>query len=146
MRDHEWKSVSMRVKRLVTEARNSRENGVPLGGREELQLRLIAPANAVGELKLQNRYAKTLARLVGQYSEMLFTFVVEDDVAWENNAAERGLRPLVVNRKVSFGSRSPEGAQRLAVMQSIAKTVRLRNESFFAFARGSLGHGGMPGT
>lgn len=64
---------------------------------------------------------------------MLFAFAVEDDVAWENNAAERGLRPLVVNRKVSYGSRSLEGAQRLAAMHSIARTVRLRNESFFAF-------------
>jgi transposase len=144
--DDEWKSVRMRTKRLVTEARNSRENGMPQDKREDLQLRLIARANAVGAMKLQNRYAKTLARLVGQYSEMLFTFVVEDDVAWENNAAERGLRPLVVNRKVSFGSRSPEGAQRLAVMHSIAQTARLRNESFFAFASGSLGHAGMPGT
>lgn len=144
--DDDWKSVRMRTKRLVTEARNSRENGMPQKEREELQLRLIARANAVGQMKLENKYAKTLARLVGQYSEMLFTFVVEDDVAWENNAAERGLRPLVVNRKVSYGSRSTEGAQRLAVVHSIAQTARLRNESFFDFASGSMGHAGMPGT
>lgn len=142
----EWKSVRMRVKRLVSESVASLEKSLTQDEREALQLRLIARANAVGELALTHMYAKRLAKLVGQYSDKLFTFVVEPDVAWENNAAERGLRPMVVNRKASFGSRSDEGAARLAVIQSVAQTAKLRETSFFEFAGAAIGHERLPGT
>lgn len=142
----EWMQVRIRVKRLVSESVGSLEKELTQDEREALQLRLIARANEVGELDLTHIYAKRLAKLVGQYSDKLFTFVVEPDVAWENNAAERGLRPMVVNRKTSFGSRSDEGAARLAVLQSIAQTAKLRDTSFIDFASAAIGHERLPGT
>jgi hypothetical protein len=60
-------------------------------------------------------------------------------VRWENNAAERGLRPLVMARTVRFGCRSEAGADRRCALRTMAVTARLRGESFLAFAGAELG-------
>jgi transposase len=134
----EWKRVKMRVKRMVTEALNANENMNNLEERSLLKRRLIARAEAVSQLPRRHRYAKKIATLVGQYKESLFTFL-DHDVHWENNPAERGLRPMVVNRKTSFGSKSDEGAERRAILQSTAETARLQGTSFINFAGAELG-------
>ena len=145
VQDAEWKSTRMRIKRLVTEALDGRT--LALEEREALQARLIARAYALSKEAWSNKYAKTISHLMGQYHESLFTFLENPtEVHWENNPAERAIRPMVVNRKVSFGSRSQTGADRLAVIQSVAQTARLRDESFFDFAQTAIGHERMPGT
>ncbi len=48
-------------------------------------------------------------------------------VEWHNNGAERHLRPLVVSRKMSFGSDTPQGAGRTCVLHSVVETCRLQN-------------------
>jgi len=135
----EWKRVKMRVKRMVTEALDADENMKDLEERSRLKQRLIARAEAVSQLPRRHIYAKKIARLVGQYKESLFTFLDHEGVHWENNPAERGLRPMVVNRKTSFGSRSEEGAERRAILQSTAETARLQGSSFISLAGAELG-------
>ena len=135
----EWKRVKMRVKRMVTEALDADETMKDLEERFRLKQRLIARAEAVSQLPRRHIYAKKIANLVGQYKESLFTFLDHEDVHWENNPAERGLRPMVVNRKTSFGSRSEEGAERRAILQSTAETARLQGTSFISFAGTELG-------
>ena len=135
----EWKRVKMRVKRMVTEALNANENMENLKARSRLKTRLIARAEAVSQLPRKHEYAKKIANLVGQYKESLFTFLDHEGVHWENNPAERGLRPMVVNRKTSFGSRSDKGAERRAILQSTAETARLQGTSFISFAGAELG-------
>lgn len=135
----EWKRVKMRVKRMVTEALDANENMMHIEERSQLKQRLIARAEAVSQLPRRHYYAKKVASLVGQYKESLFTFLDHEGVHWENNPAERGLRPMVVNRKTSFGSRSDEGAERRAILQSAAETARLQGSSFISFAGAELG-------
>ncbi len=135
----EWKRVKMRVKRMVTEALDANENMKDINERSRLKQRLIAWAEAVSQLPRRHYYAKKIANLVGQYKTSLFTFLDHEGVHWENNPAERGLRPMVVNRKTSFGSRSEEGAERRAILQSTAETARLQGTSFINLARAELG-------
>ena len=51
-------------------------------------------------------------------------FVNDPRVPPTNNLAERALRPLVVVRKVTFGSRSKSGANRLASLMIVGETSR----------------------
>lgn len=135
----EWKRVKMRTKRLVTEAVEGHKSLIDPEERASLKARLEKRAEALGELPRKHKYAITLATLVGQYKDQLFTFLDHEGVHWENNPAERGLRPMVVNRKVSFGSKSDEGAERRAVLQSVAETAHLQGKSFIDFAGAALG-------
>lgn len=135
----EWKRVRMRVKRLVTEAVDGHENLKNPEQRVALKARLVKRADAIAELPRNHKYALILARLVGQYKDQLFTFLDHEGVHWENNPAERGLRPMVVNRKVSFGSKSEAGAERRSVLQSVAETAHLQGKSFLDFAGEAVG-------
>jgi transposase len=74
---------------------------------------------------LEPRVAQTplCARML-RYLESLFVFVTEPGVPATNNAAERSLRPLVVSRKISGGTRSARGTQTKMTLASLVGTWR----------------------
>jgi transposase len=94
---------------------------------------LIASYSLSGE-KNCLRFVKRLKRERG----MLFTFLEEEGVEWNNNAAERALRSSVVIRKITYGNQSDEGAAVHAVLMSMRETCSLRKENFFDYAMGYL--------
>ncbi len=65
---------------------------------------------------------QTLAKRLRRYEGELFTFVTEPGVPADNNAAERSLRHLVTQRKISGGTRSPEGSDTLMVVSTLFGT------------------------
>ena len=56
----------------------------------------------------------------------LFTFLDNAAVPFDNNAAERAIRPAVIIRKNSYGNRSERGADTQAVLMSIYRTLKQR--------------------
>jgi hypothetical protein len=50
-------------------------------------------------------------------------------VAWNNNLAERMIRPNVIYRNRSFGNRSDRGAKAHGVFMSLIQTLRLQNRN-----------------
>lgn len=58
-----------------------------------------------------------------------FTFLTSPEVNPDNNDAERGLRPVVIHRKVSGGARSDWGAQLVAMMFSFLESMRLQGKN-----------------
>ena len=62
------------------------------------------------------RHIKSLPRT--GYGE-LFVFVAHPEVPPDNNAAERSLRPLVISRKISGGTRSQQGTETKMTLASI---------------------------
>ena len=72
-------------------------------------------------------YATLATRLRTHLSE-LFTFVRDPAVAATNNAAERSLRPLVVLRKVSGGTRSAQGSTTRMTLYSVCATARMQGQ------------------
>ena len=54
---------------------------------------------------------QTLCKRVERFLPELFVFVARPEVPAHNNLAERSVRPLVIARKISGGSRSPTGSQ-----------------------------------
>jgi transposase len=67
-----------------------------------------------------------LCARIERYQTALFTFVADPAVPPTNNAAERALRPLVVARKVSGGTRSARGSTTRMVLQSLVATWERR--------------------
>jgi transposase len=53
----------------------------------------------------------TLCERVERFLPELFVFVARPEVPAHTNLAERSVRPLVIARKISGGTRSPEGSQ-----------------------------------
>jgi len=57
----------------------------------------------------------------------LFVFVEEPDVPPTNAAAERGLCPLITNRKIIGASRSTSGTDTKMIVASLFGTWRLQD-------------------
>jgi len=61
-----------------------------------------------------------------RHQDQLFTFLDRSEASWENNRAEREIRPAVILRKNSQCNRSRRGAATQAVLMSVYRTLRLR--------------------
>ena len=72
------------------------------------------------------------------HREALWTFVTHEGVEPTNNEAERELRPLVLWRKTSFGSKSARGDQFVARVMSVARTARKQGRRIIDFFEATL--------
>jgi transposase len=63
--------------------------------------------------------------------DQLLTFLKYADVPWDNNAAERAVRPMVRRRKITGGSRSERGAEREAINMSCITTLLKQGKDLF---------------
>ena len=76
-----------------------------------------SPVQARGRLcRRIERHIKSLPRT--GYGE-LFVFVAQPEVPSDNNTAERSLRPVVVSRKISGGTRSNQGTDTKMTLASV---------------------------
>jgi hypothetical protein len=65
---------------------------------------------------------RTLAQRIMKHRHELFVFVSNPEVAGDNNLAERSLRPAVIARKISGGTRSPKGSDTRMGLMSLVGT------------------------
>jgi hypothetical protein len=92
--------------------------------REALARRLDAEAKCLGLLyaKEEAHPCHALAHRLLRHQGELFAFVKIDGLAPDNNLAERALRPVVIARKISGGTRSPEGSSTRMALTSLCHT------------------------
>ena len=67
-----------------------------------------------------------------KYREKLFVFLDIDGIPWNNNAAERAIRHLAVQRKIS-GSFGQESTPHYLRLLSVTQTCRFQNKSLLQF-------------
>lgn len=67
-----------------------------------------------------------LAKRLLRHQDELFQFVLQPGVPADNNLAERSLRPLVIMRKISGGTRSPAGSLTRLTLASLLGTWQAR--------------------
>jgi len=61
-----------------------------------------------------------------EHPDRLFQWVKSPEIPSENNFAERGLRPSVIARKISFGSQSQQGMRTREIIMTFLHTARIR--------------------
>jgi len=88
---------------------------------------LFARACRLGEqYALTDHPCRVLAKRILRHQDELFQFVRHPGVPAHNNAAERALRPLVIMRKISGGTRSAEGSKTRLTLFSLVSTWAAR--------------------
>ena len=75
---------------------------------------------------------RTFQKRFDRYRESLFTFLTQDGIPWENNMAERAIRQLAVQRKIS-GSFFKRVAPQYLLLLAISQTCRFQGKSFLKF-------------
>ena len=124
----DWPEFAQSVRQLVKEAiqlwrdRSQMDEAAYVCRRQELTARLAA----LLERTWQDRHAQRLGKRLQKHREHLLTFLDQEPVPFDNNAAERALRPAVIQRKNSYGNRSEKGADGQAVFMSIFRTLKQR--------------------
>ena len=123
----EWKAFAKKLRRLIRDGirLRKREDFEPerYGSRiERIDQRLMALAGG----PYADADAARLGKRLRKYCDSLFTFLDRPEVPFENNFAERMIRPAVVLRKNSQSNRSEKGAAVQAVLMSIYRTLQLR--------------------
>lgn len=83
--------------------------------REDLKKIIAIPFQSSDAKKLQTR--------IRNQNTNLLTALLYEGVPLTNNAAERAIRPMVVTRKISGGSKTPKGAKIHAVNMSVIETI-----------------------
>lgn len=89
--------------------------------KEEITKIMNSEANHFGIQKFQNIFREK--------SHRLYHWANNRVVPADNNFVERELRPLVMARKVSFGSHSAAGAKTRETLMTVLKTLKLRTKN-----------------
>jgi transposase len=107
-------------------------------GREQVYQEMREKLNSFAEESWHDPDCQRLARRILDHLDELVVWLRNPAVSADNNEAERGLRPAVVTRKTSFGSRSKRGAQDYACLLSLIQTWERQGQDFFAIAHVAL--------
>jgi len=84
------------------------------------------------------KYCRGIARNLLKAWPALWTFAKHSGVEPTNNHAERALRGAVIYRKLSLGSQSSQGEQRIARLLSVHTTCRLQHRPLHAYLTNAL--------
>jgi hypothetical protein len=86
-------------------------------------------------LKSKNAPKRVLAQRIDRFLGELFVFVQHPEVPSENNAAERAIRPAVMARKASGGTRSPRGSKTSSILRTLFETWALQGHNSLGACR-----------
>ena len=103
---------------------------------------LVKRAVALGKqyAQIYDHPCNALAKRLMRHQDELFQFVLRDGVSADNNLAERTIRPLVVIRKISGGTRSDKGTKTRLGLASLFGTWHVRGLNPFVECFKLLSH------
>src|SRR5262249_54165592 len=90
----------------------------------------------VGESKFTSRPASKLQARIAKYQDMLFTFLDFDDVAWNNNNAERSMKVFSRHRRFADGRFTTRSIENYLANLTVYQTCELRGVNFLDFMLG----------
>jgi transposase len=101
--------------------------------REKKYVELVGQAHQLGlqYARVKEHPCWALSKRLLRHEDELFQFVLVEGLSADNNLAERSIRPLVVIRKISGGSRSDEGTKSRMALASLFGTWRARGLNGF---------------
>lgn len=125
-----WPAFAKKLRRLIGDAiRLKKREDVPAGEYTSRRARLDGRLDELIATAWEDKDAKRLIKRLRRHRDDLFTFLDEPGVPFDNNHAERAIRPAVMIRKNSFGNRSDRGADTQAVLMSVYRTLQQRGHA-----------------
>jgi len=126
----EWRAFAKRLRRLL-------RDGIRLRKRPDFDpaqyasriRRIDERLMALAREAHADADARRLGKRLFKHRDNLFTFLDYPEVPYDNNLAERMIRPAVILRKNSQSNRSEKGAATQAVLMSVYRTLKLRGHN-----------------
>ena len=124
----EWRAFAKKLRRLLGDGIRLRKRPDFVPGKFQSRVdRLNARLAKLAAEEHLDGDTRRLTKRLRKYAEYIFTFLDYADVPFENNFAERQIRPAVILRKNSQSNRSEQGAATQAVLMSVYRTLKLRS-------------------
>lgn len=126
--DQHWPAFAKKLRRLLGDAIRlwrqqeelSKETYAARCQRLKMRLQMLI------DTAWESPHAKRLIKRLRRHQHDLLTFLDQPGVPFDNNHAERTIRPAVIIRKNSYGNRSQRGADCQAVLMSVFRTLKQR--------------------
>lgn len=124
----DWPAFRKKLRRLIRDAIRLRKQHGELSGETfaARRARIHARLASLIETDWRDKNARRLIKRLKRHKGELFTFLDQLEVPFDNNHAEREIRPAVVMRKNSYGNRSDRGAETQAILMSVFRTLKQR--------------------
>ena len=100
--------------------------------------RLEDRLNQLADANYEEPSAKRLGKRMRKFKKQLTAFLLDEDLQGTNNIAERAIRPMVVARKISGGSRSDNGAEAFAKLASLLRSANQQGQKTLATIKSLL--------
>jgi IS1 family transposase len=95
--------------------------------------RIEVLAECIKQVDARNEKARAFAGEILNDIQAIFRILKEPDLPLTNNRAEQAIRPLVILRKISYGSKTDEGSRALTLLASVTTTVFIRGQHVWNF-------------
>jgi len=133
----EWQTFAKKLRRLIRDGIRLRKRADFSSQRYRRRIHLIDARltplaqwqRPDGTAVYADADALRLAKRLRAHWDHLFTFLDKPDVPFDNNLAERCIRPAVILRKNSYANRSQQGAATQAVLMTVYRTLKLRGHN-----------------
>lgn len=125
-----WPEFAKKLRRMLGDAiRLWRQTELSVEGRASRRQRLSERLDELIATPWEDAQARRLIKRLRRHRNDLFTFLDKPGVPFDNNLAERAIRPAVIIRKNSYANRSQRGADMQAVLMSIYRTLKQRDHN-----------------
>ena len=111
---------------LLAEAVGLRNKNLNLNEYLEKAIELKDQIMKICESSASHPGIQHIQNIFRENTDCLFQWISSPDIPAENNYAERGLRPTVIARKISFGSHSENGMRTREILMTVMHTAKCR--------------------
>lgn len=123
---------------LLAEAIGLRNQGLSLKDYRKTAKEIKKKIMAVCESQANHPAIQHIQNIFRAHPTRLFQWLKSPEIPADNNFAERGLRPTVIARKISFGSHSEKGLETREILMTIMHTAKCRGRDPAEFLEGVL--------
>jgi transposase len=126
----DWPRFAKQLRRLIRDSiRLRKRKNIAAAEFASRRCRLTLRLQELIGAPWENLHARRLVKRLRRHAQELFTFLDHPDVPFDNNHAERTIRPAVIIRKNSYANGSNDGADLQAVLMSIYRTLKQRGHN-----------------
>jgi len=124
----EMKQLHLQLKLLYLNLKEETAKPFIKEKRQKIHNELLAQLLSISNTVSSAEDAQRIQHRIASQNKNLLTALLYENVPLTNNIAERVIRPMVVTRKISGGSRSNNGAKIHAINMSIIKTLQMKKK------------------
>jgi len=136
-RSEEYQHAYKKIKRLIDDAirLHSRHKLLPQTSYQSRYKRLKIRLFTFMASGYRNKNLQRLCKRFSKFWLDMFVFLENPSIPWNNNLAERLIRPNVIYRNRSFGNRSINGAKAHETLMSLIQTLTLQKQNVSEFLK-----------